>query len=401
MEKLIEPNVDLPRLAQQAQQHFAEQFGRPPTSMVAAPGRVNMIGDHVDYTGGIVLPFAIDRYTVIAMDLVVDSTSSLITVNSVGQSDSFVIDLAEPIVRLDRHWSNYVKGVVHGFIQRGFAIPPMDMLVHSSVPTGSGLSSSAALEVATATAIEVACDTNIASQAKALLCQTAEHDFARVPCGVMDQFISVFGRADLMLQIDCQDLSTVYVPFDSNQLALLVINSNVQHELAAGEYALRRQTCESVASLLGLDSLRELVSEDVESKRPQLTEIQYRRARHVVTENQRTLAFVETISDGRFAEAGQILYESHASLRDDYEVSCAELDQLVELALSMGEQGGVYGARMTGGGFGGSVIVMVRKDAAESVAAHVVSAFNQTRQAGQKPASAFVTQPSKGAHVLV
>ena len=203
-----------------------------------------------------------------------------------------------------------------------------------------------------------------------------------------------------MLLLDCDDLSTRQIAFDDNSLALLVINSNVQHALAESEYSLRRKQCDSAANRLGFGSLRELEADVLEASRNQLSEVEYLRARHVLSENHRTLQFVGRLSAQQWQEAGELLYASHASLRDDYAVSCPELDQLVELAKEIGLDGGVFGARMTGGGFGGSVIVLVEKEAVISVATRILELFNQSRSTNQHHATALTTRPSRGAHVI-
>ena len=404
MSDVAENSVTLNELAEQSKRLFTERYGRSPTWLVAAPGRVNMIGDHVDYNDGWVLPFAIDRYTAVAGALTTSSTAST-TVHSVALDKSYSTDLHSPIVPINRDWSNYVNGVMHGFVERGVELPSMDLLIHTSIPTGSGLSSSAALEVAVATMLETATGTILGKQEKALLCQKAEHDFAKVPCGVMDQFISVFGKEDSMLLLDCQDLSTRQVAFDAEKLGLVVVNSNVEHELGESEYAIRRQTCESAAEKLGLASLRDLDLGQFESSRERISETEFLRAKHVVTENDRTLRFVDAISNGDFVAAGKLLFASHDSLRDDFAVSCEELNQLVEISRDIGVAGGVYGARMTGGGFGGSMIVLVDKESASDVANQIVATFNHARQSDQQPVdafpvNAFLTQPSRGAHEL-
>lgn len=397
----VEAAVDV--LAESVRKRFAERFGRPPKWMVAAPGRVNLIGDHVDYNDGIVLPLAIDRYTIVAGD--VAESGSVCTIQSVNANESLVVDLGQPLLPSGNHWGNYIKGVFFGFLELVPKIPAMDLLVMSSVPMGGGLSSSAALEVAIATVLESATEFKLKPKQKALLCQKAEHDFASVPCGVMDQFASVFGQQDSMLQLDCRDLSIRNVAFDNDRLALLVVNSNVQHELAASEYSIRRKQCEQAVAALGVSSLRDIDRELLQSKRYLISDLEYRRVLHVVSENERTVRFVDLLVSERFEEAGTLLFESHDSLRYDYEVSCEELDRLVLIAKEIGVEGGVYGSRMTGGGFGGSTITLVDRKSVQNVAIKMLESFsalgkqNQIK-GNQKQATAFVTRPSKGAHEI-
>lgn len=386
-------------LTGKVKQQFSVKFGHSPAWTVAAPGRVNLIGDHVDYSEGLVLPCAIDRYTVIAGGP--SDRQDTVSIHSAGFDETQTIDLTKPLVPNAGHWSNYVKGVLHGFQQQNLQVPAMDLLVLSSVPTGSGLSSSAALEVAVATMVEVAIGEELEPQDKALLCQQAEHEFAGVPCGVMDQFVSVFGQEGSLLLLDCRDLSTRYVPFPSDDLALLVINSNVQHELASSEYSIRRSQCELAATKLGITSLRDCDAELLQSGKRKLSDVELIRARHVVSENERTLQFTQRLAGGKFEEAGELLYQSHDSLRDDYAVSCDELDQLVELARNIGLNGGVFGSRMTGGGFGGSTVTLVSKNAAEDVAGRILKSFNESLSPVQRSATAFITRPSQGAFQIV
>ena len=229
----------------------------------------------------------------------------------------------------------------------------------STVPLGGGLSSSAALEVCTATLIEAATGKTIDPVEKALLAQKAEHDFADVPCGIMDQFISALGREGNLLLLNCRTRQTELVPMSDPSVALLVINTNVKHELSGGEYAERRAQCEEAARNLGVKSLRDVTPDQLERGKGKLSAVVYRRARHVIGEIERTVHAAEGIRNSNWPAVGNLMYASHVSLRDDYEVSCAELDTVVEIAEDIGYAGGVYGCRMTGGGFGGCCVALV------------------------------------------
>ena len=348
-------------LSRTAASEFNARFGRPPRWVVAAPGRVNIIGEHTDYSGGLVLPMAIDRYTVIAAAPAPADAGQRLRLYSAAVDQSVDIPLSATPVPAEPGWANYARGVVAGFGARGMVAPALDALVVSDVPLGGGLSSSAAFEVATATLLEAALGTPLAPTEKARLCRQAEHDYAQVPCGIMDQLISVLGDPAGALLIDCRTQQTKLVPFADPSVTLLIANSNVRHSLGDGAYAVRMSGCVEAARVLGVAELGLATPAMVSSAERALGPLLYRRARHVVTENVRTRTAADALAGGDWAEAGALMYESHRSLRDDYEVSSPELDTLVDLAREMGSAGGVYGARMTGGGFGGCTINLVRE----------------------------------------
>src|SRR5215471_9037981 len=249
--------MTLTDLSNQTAQQFAKTFGRDPRWIAAAPGRVNVIGEHTDYNDGFVLPMAIEFYTIMAADPRPDGRN-VITFRSTSQPDAATVDLSQPVKPAAPKWGNYPRGVVAGFLARGVNPGGLDVLLHSTVPLGSGLSSSAALEVATATLLEAVTGKMIDPVEKALLAQKAEHDFAGVPCGIMDQFISALGREGHLLLLDCRTRQTELVPMNDPSVALLIINTNVKHELSGGEYAERRAQCEEAAKKLGVKSLREV-----------------------------------------------------------------------------------------------------------------------------------------------
>jgi galactokinase len=373
---------------------FRKKYHRSPRFIVAAPGRVNVIGEHTDYNDGFVLPMAIDRYAVMAADF---SPSSTLSLYDASADFPATIDLSKPVTRGKPKWSNYVRGVIAGFQNRGVKIPALDILLESTVPLGGGLSSSAALEVCTATLLEAATGQTLDQVEKALLCQKAEHEFAGVPCGIMDQFISVMGQQDHLLLLDCRSCETQLVPMNDPEIGILIINSNVRHELGSGEYAKRRAQCEDAAKILGVTSLRTATAEALENARGGMDDVIFRRARHVISEIERTLSAAEGCRASNWPTVGQLMYSSHYSLRDDYEVSCSELDAIVEIAEEMGMKGGVFGCRMTGGGFGGCAVALVKTAAVSQISSVIAEEYK--KKTG-KEASLFMSRPAAGATVL-
>ena len=375
---------------------FQKTYGRAPRYIAAAPGRVNVIGEHTDYNDGFVLPMAIEFYTIMAADKR-PGGANIITLRSTSQPDAATIDLAQVIKPASPKWGNYPRGVFAGFQARGVNPGGLDVLLHSTVPLGSGLSSSAALEVCTATLIEAVTGKTIDPIEKALLAQKAEHDFANVPCGIMDQFISALGREGHLLLLDCRTRKTELVPMSDPFVALLIINTNVKHELSGGEYAERRAQCEEAAKNLGVKSLRDVSASQLEKNKDKLSELVCRRARHVVGEIERTPQAAKEIRASNWLAAGRLMYASHAALRDDYEVSCKELDVIVEIAESIGSQGGVYGCRMTGGGFGGCCVALVKTNEVAAISKKIAADY-QTKTGIE--ATIFSSRPAAGATII-
>lgn len=393
MTALVSSTASTPRAGQRAAQAFADRFGNSPRWIASAPGRVNLIGEHTDYNDGFVLPMAIEDRTAIAARLTNDN---IVTLHSATTGESASFEIEADMKPGELAWANYVKGVVAGFVQRGACIPGFQAVIDSDVPLGSGLSSSAALEVATATLLEAISDTAMDPVEKALLCQKAEHDFAGVPCGIMDQFISAMGREDHLLLIDCRSQQSELVPFNDPTLSMLIINTNVRHSLADGEYGQRRAQCEAAARTLSVRALRDATLADLEAAKSKLVPLIYRRARHVISENARTTEAARCLRAGQWERLGTLMYESHMSLRDDYEVSCEELDLVVELARHIGPAGGVIGCRMTGGGFGGCAVALVKAAHANAISDTIASHyFSET----QLHATIFVSRPGAGAAV--
>jgi galactokinase len=375
---------------------FLNRYGVRPDWLAVAPGRVNLIGEHTDYNDGFVLPMAIERYVVIAARKATNSNLRRLRLASDAVQSTVDIPIDVRPTPSEPKWANYPRGVLAGFIDRGLVPPSIDALMVSNVPLGAGLSSSAAVEVAVATLLEMACDHDLEQHEKARLCRKAEHDFAGVPCGIMDQMISVLGDSGGAILIDCRAETARCVPLADTQVSILVTNTNIRHSLGTGEYGKRRAQCCDAARKLGLESLRDANLQMLDAHSG-LTEIERRRARHVVTENERTLLAAESLMNGDMLRAGHLMYASHASLRDDYEVSCPELDILVDCAGNIGESRGVFGARMTGGGFGGCTVTLLRTDCVEEVMSHLATDY---RERTGRVATGFVSRPARGAHQL-
>lgn len=388
--------MTLKQLGDYVAEQFAANYGRPPQWIAAAPGRVNVIGEHTDYNDGFVLPMAIERYTVIAA--APSANANLVQLRSTAGNGTANVDLSKAIRPGPKGtWSNYPVGVIAGFLNKGVKVPGFDAMIHSTVPLGGGLSSSAALEVSTATLLETITGHKLDPVDKALLAQKAEHDYAGMPCGIMDQFISVMGKENHLLLLDCRSRKPELVPMTDPSVSLLVTNTNVKHELTGGEYAKRRAECEEAAKILGVPSLRDATLAQLEAAKAKMSEVVFRRARHVIGEIARTTAAAKEVRASNWAEVGRLMYASHASLRDDYEVSCAELDAVVEIAQSIGPKGGVIGCRMTGGGFGGCTVALVKTDAVAAISDRVAAEYE--RRTKIRP-SLFVSRPAAGATVL-
>jgi galactokinase len=376
---------------------YADIFGNPPRWVVAAPGRVNLIGEHTDYNAGFVFPLAIERYTVIAAGRPLKTVASdAIRVHSTlfDETAEFSLSKLEPE---RRDWTSYLRGAFAGCLDRGLQPGTLDLLVDSKVPQGGGVSSSAALEVATATLVEAVTGRTFDPIDKVRLAQKAEHVYAGMPCGIMDQFSSALGAAGKLLLIDCRTETAELIPLDDPGVAVLVINTNVKHELTGSEYPERRAQCEQSAKLLGAATLRDVTAEQLEANRPKFDPLLYRRARHVVGEIERTTRAAAALQAGDWPLVGELMYASHDSLRDDFEVSCLELDVLVEAARAVGAEGGVIGARMTGGGLGGCIVALVRAGREREIADRIGAAYRERTGLDATP---FVTKPARGAHVV-
>ena len=373
----------------QIEKKFLETFGAEPDLVAAAPGRVNLIGEHIDYSDGFVLPFAIKDRTLVAARKRGDST---VRIASAQRRNKIVtVDISKVKPGLKGEWERYALGVLWALgVKEG-----VDLLIDGHVPLGAGLSSSAALECSVATAMNHLFDLGFNLEELARLTQKAENQYVGVPCGIMDQSVSLMATQGSALLLDCRDLTTKNIPFDvaSSGLELLIIDTQAHHALTDGGYAERRASCESVVAKLGISSLRELSMEQLENSRGLLTETEFVRARHAVTEMKRVLECVEALSNSDFAKVGQLINQSHTSLRDDYTVSCPELDTAVEAALAAG----ALGSRMVGGGFGGSAIALIQASKTTETIKAVEKAFASK---GFKAPRFFTSLPSQGAELL-
>lgn len=355
-----------PALIERARDGFRRAFGGDPDLLVHAPGRVNLIGEHTDYNDGFVLPCAIDRGTLVAASLRSDGRIVAVALDEDGARDEFAVGAG--VSRADAHWANYPRGVAAALAGRGAA--GVDLAIAGNVPRGAGLSSSASLSVAVATALSEAGQLGLSPVEVARAAQAAENDFVGISCGIMDPLTSACGEAGHALLIDCRALSVSPVPVP-DPLALLVVHSGIERGLAGSAYNERRAQCEVAARHYGVAALRDLGAEQL-AERGSLDPVAWRRARHVVTENARTLAAAEALGRADLSALSALMAASHASMRDDFEITVPAIDRLVEIAgEAAGDEGGV---RMTGGGFGGCVVALVathRIEAViEAVAAH-------------------------------
>ena len=368
---------------------FLETFGEEPDLVAAAPGRVNLIGEHIDYSEGFVLPFAIKDRTFAAVRKRDDST---IRIASAQRRNKIVtVDIADVKPGLKGEWERYALGVLWSMgVTSG-----VDIIIDGHVPLGAGLSSSAALECSVATAMNHLFDMGFSLEELARLTQRAENQYVGVPCGIMDQSVSLMATQGFALLLDCRDLSTRNIPFDvaAHGLELLIIDTQAHHALTDGGYAERRASCESVATKLAVKSMRELSMAQLDAARDQITKTEYIRARHAVGEMMRVLECVEALSIGDFVKVGKLINESHVSLRDDYTVSCPELDTAVEASLAAG----AMGSRMVGGGFGGSAIALIDASKTAQTIRAIESAFAAKKF---KTPRFFTSLPSQGAEIL-
>jgi galactokinase len=373
----------------QIEKKFLETYGVEPDVVAAAPGRVNLIGEHIDYSDGFVLPFAIKDRTLVAARKRGDTT---VRIASAQRRNKIVtVDISKVKPGLKGEWERYALGVLWALgVKEG-----VDLLIDGHVPLGAGLSSSAALECSVATAMNHLFDLGFNLEELARLTQKAENQYVGVPCGIMDQSVSLMATKGSALLLDCRDLSTQNIPFDvaSSGLELLIVDTQAHHALTDGGYAERRASCESAVAKLGITSLRELTMEQLEKSRGLLTETEFVRARHAVTEMKRVLDCVQALGDSNFALVGELINQSHASLRDDYTVSCPELDTAVDAALAAG----ALGSRMVGGGFGGSAIALIQASKTTETIKGIEKAFSNK---GFKAPRFFTSLPSQGAELL-
>ena len=368
---------------------FVKAFAQTADVIAAAPGRVNLIGEHIDYSDGYVLPFAIADRTYAALR---KRSDRLVRIASVQRREAIVtVKLDDINPKLKGQWERYVLGVIWAMgINQG-----VNVMIDGHVPLGAGLSSSAALECSVATGLNDLFSLGFDVETLARLTQKAENEYVGVPCGIMDQSVSLMAKTGSALLLDCRDLSVRHVVFDvaSSGLELLIIDTQAHHSLTDGGYAERRASCDSVVAKLGIRSMRELTIEKLETAKDQITKTEFIRARHAVSEIARVIDAVAALEAKNFMELGALLNASHTSLRDDYDVSCPELNAAVNAALSAG----ALGARMVGGGFGGSAIALIKASQTQEVINAIEIEFKRN---SFKAPRFFTSLPSQGAEII-
>ncbi|HYO83848.1 MAG TPA: galactokinase [Bryobacteraceae bacterium] len=355
-------------------QAFSDRFGTPPTRVFRAPGRVNLIGEHTDYNLGFVMPIAMEMACFVATGPSSDGMLRVYTANMKEGAEWPVSAIASLEPR--RHWTDYVIGVAQQLLRAGVSIEPMQMAIYSTVPVGSGLSSSASIEVSTLLALLQRRSFNPTEMA--LLAQRAEREFVGVPCGIMDQYVAVFGEAGKAIRIDCRSISHEASALPP-ELRIIAVNSMVKHDLGASAYPIRVQECADAVEAIrkaypAVNSLRDVPSEMLDSVTDTMDAVVFRRARHVVTENDRVLRFSDASEAGDLHEMGRLFLASHRSMQHDYEITAPEIDFLVETAEVFT---GVYGCRMTGGGFGGCTVNLLSPERADIFKEHVAAAYKR------------------------
>jgi galactokinase len=372
---------------------FSAHFGHTCEAVARAPGRVNLIGEHTDYNDGYVLPIALEFCTWAGCARRQDGLAHVV---SLDLSDEQAWPLDDWNAEDRPHWTSYIAGVADLLRRRGASLAGFDLLIRSQVPVGGGLSSSAALEIATALALASISGVSLAPTELADLCRAAEHAFAGVPCGIMDQYVSALGRADTAFLLDCRSRTHEHIPFRLNGHVVMIVDSGVRHELAAGEYTQRQTECRQAVEYFRshrpqVRALRDVSVETVREHAARMEPRAAARSRHVTSEIQRTLAAAQALRDGNLPELGRLMSASHRSLRDDYEVSCHELDRLVEI---LGGVDGVLGARLTGGGFGGCVVTIARQESVAPIEDALRACYDPTVET---PARWMLTRPGPGA----
>jgi galactokinase len=367
--------------------------------VIRAPGRVNLIGEHTDYNDGFVCPMAIEPQVQIACRMRDDGVVRVTSTAFAGEVAQFSIE--QKITRGEPAWANYFRGVAAELEAAGIPLTGMDALIDNTLPVGGGLSSSAAIEVAAALCFLTLAGLEMDRDRLALICQKAEHEYAGVPVGIMDLMIVATGKAGHATQYDCRSGTRQFVKIDPNDLRVVIANTMVRHELTGGEYAQRRRQCEKGTAWFAsqhpgasIKALRDVTMKMIHEAQGKLDDVIFRRCRHVVSENQRTTEAVTALAQSKYERAGELMIQSHRSLKEDYEVSCPELDFLADEAMKVK---GVYGARMTGGGFGGCIVALVRPRDVDALSLHLEKTYRE--KFNIKPA-VFATTATAGASVV-
>lgn len=380
-------------LIQNVKDAFNSALSYAPTHIVQAPGRVNLIGEHTDYNDGFVLPCAINYQTVVAAAKRDDNIVRVVSVDYGNETDEF--DITQEITfQENKMWANYIRGVVKCLIGRGFEFKGVDISVSGNVPQGAGLSSSAALEVVIGQTFKELYNLNISQAEIALNGQQAENEFVGCNCGIMDQMVSAEGNENHAMLLDCRSLETTAVSMPEN-MSVVIINSNKKRGLVDSEYNTRREQCEEAARIFGVKALRDVSIEEFNAKAHELDEMVAKRARHVITENDRTEEAAKVLASGDMKRMAVLMAESHASMRDDFEITVKEVDALVDIVKNViGTEGGV---RMTGGGFGGCIVALVPPVLVDEVKAAVEELYETAT--GLKE-SIYVCQAKNGAGLV-
>lgn len=380
-------------LIQNVKDAFNSVLSYAPTHIVQAPGRVNLIGEHTDYNDGFVLPCAINYQTVVAAAKRDDNIVRVVSVDYGNETDEF--DITQEITfQENKMWANYIRGVVKCLIGRGFEFKGADISVSGNVPQGAGLSSSAALEVVIGQTFKELYNLNISQAEVALNGQQAENEFVGCNCGIMDQMVSAEGNENHAMLLDCRSLETTAVAMPED-MSVVIINSNKKRGLVDSEYNTRREQCEEAARIFGVKALRDVSIDMFNAKAHELDEMVAKRARHVITENDRTEEAAKVLASGDMKRMAVLMAESHASMRDDFEITVKEVDALVDIVKNViGENGGV---RMTGGGFGGCIVALVPPTLVNEVKAAVEELYESAT--GLKE-SIYVCQAKNGAGLV-
>lgn len=375
-------------------QVFESLFGYPQQHIIQAPGRVNLIGEHTDYNDGFVLPCAINYQTVVAASVREDNIVRLVAVDYNQEMDQFNLDEQIEFVE-DKMWANYIRGVVKCLLDAGYQFSGANIVVSGNVPQGAGLSSSAALEVVIGQTFKVLYDLKITQKQIALNGQKAENEFVGCQCGIMDQLISACGEENHALLLDCRSLDTTAISMPE-EMVVMIINSNKKRGLVDSEYNTRREQCEAAAKAFSVTALRDLSLEQLQQGVDRIDPVTFKRARHVITENERTLQAAQALQKNDLKRMAQLMKESHTSMRDDFEITVPEVDSLVDIIKKqLNEEGGV---RMTGGGFGGCVVALMLPEKVEAVK-HAVE-VEYEKLTGLKE-SIYVCQAKQGAGIVV
>ncbi len=378
------------QLTKRVKQHFIQLFESEPT-LVFSPGRVNLIGGHTDYNQGIVLPAAITMGIVTGLSKSDNNHNSIIALD-INEKFDFISGDIKPLK--NGNWKNYILGIVAEIKNTGRSVPNFNMAFAGNIPEGAGLSSSAALENSLVYGLNALFDLGLSKKEMIFISQKAEHHFAGVKCGIMDQFASMFGKKDHVLLLDCKNIEATPYPINLNQYELLLINTHVKHKLADTAYNNRRATCENISHQLKIASLREITEQELKNRKHELPQNDYPKALYIVQENNRVMKAARAIATNDLLKFGELLFQSHIGLQKQYQVSCAELDFLVDLAQ---KTPGVTGSRMMGGGFGGCTISLLHKSSSEAFKKFTKTAY---KEHFKKDCSFYSVELSEGTGII-